>query len=168
MKKNIYCIWFILIVFALSGCATKSPILKESESLSNFDTAFYKGQKTYVAENIESSEGDRYRVFHQGASGFVPMGAVRNSAIKRTEEFCKRKGGEMLILSQHEAKPPYILGNFPRIEIIFTCVKSSAKESTADGKDKYDTILKLKNLLDDGALSEEEYEVEKTKVLENK
>ena len=166
MKRNICYLWLLLMIIALTGCSTKSAILKESDSQEHFDKAFYKGQKTYVAEDIESIEGDRYRIFHQGASGFVPMGAVRNSAIKRAEEFCERKGGKMRILSQHEAKPPYILGNFPRIEIIFTCEESSANESTSDGKDKYDTISKLKNLLDDGALSKEEYEVEKAKVLE--
>lgn len=64
----------------------------------------------------------QYRVFHQGTTGFVPLQAVRSSAETRANDFCSRKGKVVNELRETRAKPPYVLGNFPRIEIVFECV----------------------------------------------
>lgn len=64
------------------------------------------------------------------------------------------------------SKPPYILGNFPRIEIVFAVVDrpEESGRDAADGE-KYDRLAKLKKLLDEGALTQEEFEREKDKLL---
>ena len=51
---------------------------------------------------------------------------------------------------------------------IQTCeVENCAQKSQDSGTDKYDQLAKLKKLLDDGVLSQEEYEIEKKKILDN-
>ena len=65
---------------------------------------------------------DAYRVFVQGTTGFVSIQSVRDDAEQRAKEFCARKHQTMESLAETTAKPPHILGNFPRVEIVFDCV----------------------------------------------
>jgi hypothetical protein len=46
-------------------------------------------------------------------------------AVQRAKEFCDRKGKVMESLTERTANPPYILGNSPRIEIVFDWCCSS-------------------------------------------
>ena len=95
------------------------------------------------------------------------MQAVRDDAEQRATAFCDRKGQVMESLSETVATPPYVLGNFPRIEIVFDCIDRTAPSPAAviQTDDKYAKIAKLKQLLDTGALTQEQFEKEKTKVL---
>lgn len=79
-------------------------------------------------------------------------------------KFCKDldENKTMLKLSEHTAKPPYILGNFPRIEIIFACV-----DKQKNNNDKYEKLSKIKTLFDNGTLTEEEFKTEKQNILKN-
>ena len=67
-------------------------------------------------------EKDIYRFFEQGATGFVPISGCREDAIFRAKEFCEAQGRGMLLLGEKSLSPPYILGNSPRVEIVFACV----------------------------------------------
>lgn len=69
------------------------------------------------------------------------------------------------LIQETTSSPPHILGNWPRIEIVFSCVNSANRGSAAAPQDKYDQLLKLKTLLDGGAITQKEYEAEKKKVL---
>lgn len=72
----------------------------------------------------------------------------------------------MKTLQETTSKPPHILGNFPRIEIVFACFdKSSAAAALADEDHKFTKLINLKKLLDGGVLSLEEFEREKAKIL---
>ena len=148
----------LIAVILLVGCSTVSPILKVNESESYFNKSAFKGHIVYEAANIDKIEGERYRLYHRGASGFVPFRAVRNSAIAKAERFCRDNGGKMRIISERIENNILIPGNFPKIEIIFVCEENNDVP--------YDTLLKLKELLTKGALTEEEYEKEKSKVLD--
>ena len=68
-------------------------------------------------------------------------------------------------LTETAAKPPYILGNFPRIELVFECIEKSEIRSNSSLNGKYEKLTVLKKLLDDGALTKQEFEQEKAKVL---
>jgi len=57
------------------------------------------------------------------------------------------------------------LGNFPRIEIIFTCIDNGYSKLGSKSDSKYDELIKIKKLLNDDILTKEEYEVEKKKLL---
>lgn len=159
----------LLLTLFLAGCSSMSPIEKENESRSHFEGAVYEGHDFYIAAN--DIEGERYRIFHQASTGFSGTGGIRRSATQRASQFCREKGRnkKMLTVSEHTAAPPYILGNFPRIEIIFVCVdEPSIQDSANSTVGKYDRIVKIKDLYDSGALTKEEFESEKKKILSEK
>ena len=158
----------IMTLIVFSGCAGKSKIEKVSESKSHFDDAVYEGQNFYEAD--KNHKGTQYRIFHQASTGFSGTSGIRKSAENRAKSFCKKQGKDkiMVKLSEHTAKPPYILGNFPRIEIIFICedkVKNTQLTNIKD--DKYEKLSKIKKLYDDDVLTKEEFLIEKKKILEN-
>lgn len=70
----------------------------------------------------------------------------------------------MHALIETDAKPPYILGNFPRVELIFECIpKAGVLPPSALGK--YEKLAALKKLFEGGTLTQKEFEQEKAKVL---
>ena len=75
---------------------------------------------------------DVYRVYQRGGSGFVPINAVRNAAEERAEAFARRQGRHMVVLGDKIASPPYILGNFPRAEVIFALTDKVPPSRTAE------------------------------------
>ena len=154
-----------LTVSLLSACSSISPIEKENESESHFKGAVYEGKDFYISDDEIS--GERYRIFHQASTGFSGTSGIRKSATQRANEFCRQKNKKqrMLTVSEHTASPPYILGNFPRIEIIFVCKDKSNTDEVSVITDKYDQLIKIKDLLDKGVLTQDEFETEKKKLL---
>lgn len=100
------------LCLAFASCAPSSAIQRVSESKSHFNPP-----PTIMSHNYP--EKDVYRVYQRGGSGFVPINAVRNAAEERAETFARRQGRYMVVLGDKIASPPYILGNFPRAEVIF-------------------------------------------------
>lgn len=69
-------------------------------------------------------------------------------------------------ITETTSTPPFILGNFPRIEIVFDCIdKPGLSPAPAVSDDKYAKLAKLKQLLDSGAITQEEFNQEKAKIL---
>jgi hypothetical protein len=101
------------VIFA--GCAYETPIQRYSESRSKFRTP-----PVLMSHNIPDK--DIYRIFQQGATGFVPISAIRSDLEAQAEKFCERQGKVMFPLGSSISHPPYILGNFPRMELVFACV----------------------------------------------
>ena len=165
MKK----VLFVAPIFLfLSACSSMSPIQKESESTSHFEGSVYEGKDFYTLD--EEVQGEKYRIFHQASTGFSGTSGIRKSATKRANDYCRKKdrNKEMLTISEHTAAPPYILGNFPRIEIIFVCIDKDATQETIAVTDKYERLTKIKKLLDSGILTQVEFEAEKKKILAEK
>lgn len=158
---------FLTFILFFSGCSVKSEITKVSESKSHFDDAIYTGQKDFY-KSFEKTESDKYRIFHQASSGFTTTSAIRNSAMQRATEFCKNINHtyDVIKVSEHTGQPPYILGNFPKIEIIFVCTQRKENVLSDNQQNKYDDLEKIKKLYDNGILTEEEYLKEKKKLLE--
>ena len=148
----------MLAVALLNGCATSEPVQKYSESKSAF------GRNPPLTRH-DISEKQIFRVYEQGATGFVPMAMVRETAEKRAEESCTRQGKRMAVLGEQMSHPPYILGNFPRIELVFACIDqpNTARPSFQD--EQYTKLSNLKKLLDDGVITKEEFERQKSKIL---
>lgn len=82
-----------LVAAVLSGCAETTPIQPVSSSKSEFKGAVYGGETTTISNVAPGVE--EYRVFHQGATGFVSIQAIRADAEKRSVEFCNRKNKMM-------------------------------------------------------------------------
>lgn len=108
-------------VMVMSGCASTSPIQSVTSSRSQFEGAIYSGETVAINSNTPGSE--EFRVFHQGATSFVTIQTIRTEAEQRATEFCNRRSKTMKPLRETTSKPPHILGNFPRVEIIFECVE---------------------------------------------
>jgi len=149
----------LVAVILLVGCSTVSPILKVNESESYFNKSMFKGHIAYEAMDSDNIEGERYRLYHRGASGFVPFRAVRNSAIAKAERFCKNNGGKMRIISERIENNIAMPGNFPKIEIIFVC-EENLEESKPEER-----LEELKSLYDKGLISEAEYEANRKTIL---
>jgi putative oligomerization/nucleic acid binding protein len=147
----------------LAGCAASPPIQPADTSKSAFDGAVYKGTTLNVAQGAPGSE--RYRVFSQASTGFVSMASVRDDAEQRAKDFCDRKGKVLESLTETTTTPPYILGNFPRIEIVFDCVQRPVTTQAAADDPKYTKLTNLKKLLDSGTITQAEFDREKAKIL---
>lgn len=86
----------------LSGCAQKSGAMKI-------------GKDTYMISN-------------QAASGFSGIGNLKAEAFEDANSFCESRGQEVQFVNSTEAKPPFIFGNFPKVEIQFMCVHPTDKD----------------------------------------
>ena len=147
----------------LGGCAAASPIQPADTSRSKFDGAVYDGETVVISAPTPGEK--QYRIFHQASTGFTPISSVRSSAEQRVIEFCHREGKAPNIVRETSAKPPYILGNFPRVELEFECLVKTRDATSSGQASKYSALVELKQLLDDGILTPEEFEQEKKKVL---
>jgi hypothetical protein len=73
---------------------------------------------------------DTYIVSRQAATGFSGSGSLKVETLQEANSYCESKGRVMLVVSTTEAKPPYILGNYPKAEVQFRCLKSGDPELT--------------------------------------
>lgn len=157
------------IVLALGGCAVSGQIQSVNSSRSGFDGAAYKGETRLIADEGEIKkypDSEQYRVFEQSATGYGSIPEARDQAMPRVVTFCRSKNREPKILKEETSVPPHILGNFPRIEITFVCVeKSDMRDASSGNDDRYSRLGQLKTLLDSGAITKDEYEAEKRKIL---
>lgn len=152
------------IVALLVGCGQTSAIQATHSSKSHFADAAFKGQSVVLSEATKGSE--QFRLFQQGATGYVSLQSVRDDVELRAVQFCDRKGQSMNALRETTSTPPHILGNFPRSELVFECSVKAASLGTAQAEDgKFLKLSNLKKLLDTGALTQAEFEREKQKVL---
>jgi hypothetical protein len=59
-------------------------------------------------------------------------------------------------------------GNFPKVELIFVCTESKVTKQNSqliNHNQKYQDLKQLKELLDSGVITEEEFKKEKQKAL---
>jgi len=120
-----------------------------------------------IRDDIPDSEA--YRIFHQGATGFVSVQSVRISAENRATSFCNSKRLRYELLRERVSVGAHIAGNFPRTELIFACVPEESDKSLPDSKahstGRYEELRELKSLLDEGVITQDEYEREKGEIL---
>jgi hypothetical protein len=147
----------------LGGCGITTPIEPASTSQSHFEGAVYSGKTVKLDDPTPGEQS--YRLFQQGATGFVSLEAVRSDVEELAENNCKRKGRSMHGVAETDAVPPYILGNFPRVELVFECLPVQASAGGISGQGKYEQLEELKRLLDNGTLTQAEFDREKAKVL---
>lgn len=109
-----------LVLLGLQGCSSAPPVQKASSTKSYFDGAVYPGETFRLAE--DNSGAEQYRVFSHGSSGFVSVASVQSNAEGRAKDFCGKEGKSIKVLQQQTSTPPHVLGNFPRVELIFICI----------------------------------------------
>jgi hypothetical protein len=118
MKNIIKALSLTVLVCTIAGCAYESPIERYSESRS-----YFRKPTPLMSHNVPDK--DIYRVFVQGATGYVPVSSCRSYAEERAEQFCSRLGKGMMVLGQQQSNPiPYPF-NFPKVEIVFAAIDKS-------------------------------------------
>ena len=148
---------FLGVVLILTGCATSSPIQQYNKSKSHFGNPPELIEHNLPPENI-------YRIYHRASTGLTPITAIRQSAEHRADEFARYQGKSIVILGEKISSPPYILGNFPRIELVFALVDEPSVEKQTK-PDKYFDLERIKKLLDAGVLTQDEFDREKASIL---
>ena len=64
---------------------------------------------------------DTYMIAKQQATGFPGLGNMKAEIITEGNNYCQTQSKKFQMVSSNESQPPYILGNYPRSEIVFTC-----------------------------------------------
>lgn len=169
MKKSI----ILGASLILLSCAKSSGIVEASKEPSYFEGASFDGEYTFV--NSETFPNQKhYRIFEQGSDGLAPLSELRAKANYSARFFCSNKKGKprVVTISEMTSKPPHVLGNFPRYELVFACIQQKEEplyiENTSGNtshKDKYKQLKLLKELLDSGAITESKFNIEKAKLL---
>lgn len=71
---------------------------------------------------------DTYMVSRQAATGFSGSGTLKAEAFQEANQYCVSQRKVLQVLYTDEAKPPFILGNFPKAEVQFMCVDANDPE----------------------------------------
>lgn len=87
---------YIILVAALAGCATNSGV-------------------------VPAGNGE-HNITAQAATGFSGIGDLKADALKQADAHCKTAGASTFeVIDYRETKPPFIFGNFPRVDLRFRC-----------------------------------------------
>lgn len=63
-----------------------------------------------------------YMVSRQGKTGLAGVAGLRAKAMGDANAYCAQQGKQAQMTGTDQSNGPYILGNFPRADIEFTCV----------------------------------------------
>src|SRR5688572_29419475 len=128
MEKPLFALRTVSLVAValavLCGCATSSPVQRYAESASGFSDPPQLISHNYPAKDV-------YRIYHRASTGFVSIQSIREAAEQRATEFAGRQGKSFVVLGEKISQPPYILGNFPRIEIVFALIDKKEERATS-------------------------------------
>lgn len=143
----------------LSGCAKDSGVVLAKDSKSLFEDTVCHYEKSKLAD--DTTGGEQYRIYQQGATGYVPLSAIREDIERQATTFCENIDKKIKMLSIINS--PVSLGCPPKAELIFTCVPKPKNEAFQD--QVYIKLTNLKKLLDNGTITKEEFEQQKVKIL---
>ena len=80
-----------------------------------------------IDTGIISLTDHTFTLSKQAATGFSGIDGVRESVRQEASQFCGNLKKSLKVISSHETQPPYILGNFPKADMTFTCLVNSAE-----------------------------------------
>ncbi|RQQ19701.1 hypothetical protein DF107_18015 [Burkholderia stagnalis] len=89
---------FLISAAVLAGCAASSGVVSQG------DGTFF--------------------ISKQAATGFSGLGNLKAEVIGEARDYCARTGNAVQIIKIDEARPPFILGNYPRAEATFRCTST--------------------------------------------
>jgi hypothetical protein len=97
MKKTITVITLLL----LSGCAIDTGVVPLSNNV--------------------------FTITKQAGTGFSGIEGVKEGVLQEANRYCGNQNKKLKVISSEQTQPPYILGNFPRADMRFSCENNSAK-----------------------------------------
>lgn len=144
MKRILEIALIVVATSFLIGCATSSGIVRT-------------GPETLMVSKTQKG--------FRGASG-----PVLAAAMKEANQYCERQGKVLKVISTKQ-KDMMPFKSDASAEVHFKCLDPNDPElvndqSTKENTDVYDEIARLNELRKDGALTDEEFEREKKKILE--
>jgi hypothetical protein len=151
----------IILLSTLQACSSATPIIEASKSNSGFDNAIFEGERVSVSKNDAGLI--EYRIFQHGNTGFMTLNEVREMAETRANRFCEQRNLSYRVIKEQTSVPPHILGNFPRVELIFVCEEAS-KSKTKNTSAAYEQLERLGRLLEKGLITRKEFDTEKAKL----
>ncbi len=92
-------------------------------------TYFILVMTTLLIASCSSNSGvvplgnNNFIISKQAATGFPGTGTIKVEALKEASAKCLSNNQAVKIDNINESKPPYILGNYPKVDITFHCVK---------------------------------------------
>jgi len=84
-----------VVALAFAGCASAPPIV--------------------------STGPGAYLITRQAATAFSGLSDLKVEAVSEAGAHCARLGKTLTVTDTQESRPPYIFGNYPRVEVRFTC-----------------------------------------------
>lgn len=161
MKTALLNLSIIATILFFVGCAKRTPIMEASKIKSGFSNAVYSGEKVQASSNNENLT--EYRVFEQADTGLVSLNHVTENTERRAIRYCEQRNLAFRAIQVQSSVPPHILGNFPRVEIIFVCEEAS-KSKSKNYSQAYEQLEVLGRLLKDGLITKQEFNLEKEKL----
>lgn len=92
---NIRTISLLAVFFVLASCASNTGVVEAG--------------------------GGNYFIEKQKATGAPGLGNLRAEVYAEAQRFCTERGRKFAVSEYTETKPPYILGNYPRVSLSFSC-----------------------------------------------
>jgi hypothetical protein len=157
-------LFMLMICTCISGCAKDSGVMLAKDSKSIFEDANCPFSTEKLVEDTSGSE--LYRIYEQGATGFVPPSALIGDMEQQALNYCLNMGKSLKVLKVSRTPSISFPGCFPRGEIEFICIPTNNTPSFED--QLYIKLSNLKKLLDDGTITKDEFEIEKAKILNPK
>lgn len=71
--------------------------------------------------NVSPLGANNFMVSRQAATGFSGAGSLKEEALAEASQFCTARQQQFLATDVIEAQPPYVMGNFPRATVKFSC-----------------------------------------------
>lgn len=176
MLKKISLPLVIVSSVVITGC---SQILPNNTSSGQVNTSQFEPldeYKDYHPKNVGDNE-KRLSVIER-ASGHDSIVKSKKIVMQRANAICKKSNKNMIPIKEHIANPPYMINHYPGVYLTFVCQSSEeAKlatkkkevvkkvEVSKDFDSEYDDLVKLKKLLDEKILTQQEFDAEKKKIL---
>lgn len=89
---------------------------------------------------------DTYMITNQAASGFSGLSTLKAEAFQDGAKFCAKSNKYLRVINTQQSSGPYVMGNFPYVEIQFMCLSKSDRELTRPKLRKSpDTVIEVRN-----------------------
>lgn len=115
-----------------------------------------------AAEPTPIGEG-KYMLRGRAHTMFGTTAKIIENLMEDANEFCQDKVGKEAVLTSSRGEEARMgFGGNPTGSIEFRCGQTEEQSSTSEN---LDTLMKLKTLLDSGAITQEEYDAQKKKLI---
>jgi len=77
---------------------------------------------------VYPSGENTYSISNQAATGFSGLQDIKSEAYEEASLFCEQKNQDFKVVNVESTKPPYILGNYPRVDLQFKCITKHSSQ----------------------------------------